>query len=117
MSFQTATYVKCNCHTGSAHWVFKDEKGAEFQVGVMTKVQRTGMAPGEPNVMFPEALIDTNAKDGSDTHAKRVGKKFVLKKDAAGGSDRDQIRKIDPNTSRNRSNRFQMNRLEDSWAM
>jgi hypothetical protein len=109
VSFQTATHVKCIWHTGSAQWVFKDNKGAEFQVGVMTKVQRTGMAPGEPYVRFPEAIIDT--------HAKRVGKKFVLIKDAAGGSDRDQIRKIDPNTSRNRSNRFQMNRLEDSWAM
>jgi len=84
VSFQTATYVKCIWYTGSAQLVFKDEKGAEFQVGVMTKVQRTGMAPDEPYVKFPEAMIDTNAKDRSDTNAKMVGKKFLLKKDAAG---------------------------------
>jgi TolB protein len=81
---QTATYVKCILYAGSAQLVFTDENGAEFQAGVMTKAQRTGMAPDEPYVKFPEEMIDVNAKDGSDTNAKLVGKKFLLKKDASG---------------------------------
>jgi TolB protein len=84
VSFQTVTYVNCIYYTGSAQLVFKDDKGAEVMVGVMTKAQRTGMAPDEPYVKFPEAMIDTNAKDGSHANAKMVGKKFRLVKDAAG---------------------------------
>ncbi len=79
-----ATYVRCILSTGSAQLVFKDEKGVEFQVGFMTKAQRTGMAPDEPYVKFPEEMIDLQAKDQSDTNTKMVGKKFLLRKDATG---------------------------------
>jgi len=81
---QAVTYVKCILYTGSARLVFKDAKGAEVEAGVMTEAQRTGMAPDEFYVKFPEAMIDPQAKDQSDTNQKMVGKKFILRKNAAG---------------------------------
>ena len=45
---------------------FKDDHGAEFQVGVLTRAQRTGMANDEPYIYFHEDMIDTQAKDGPD---------------------------------------------------
>ncbi len=82
---QTATYVNCIWYAGSAQLVFKDENGAEFQVGVMTKEQRAGMGEDEPYVKFPEEMIEVRATDDSDANPKLVGKKFILKKDASGG--------------------------------
>lgn len=79
---QTVTYVKCIFYTGSARLIFKDAIGAEVEVGVMNKAQRTGMAPDEFYVKFPENLIDLDAEDS--TNAALVGKKFILRKNADG---------------------------------
>jgi TolB protein len=81
---QTATYVKCILYAGSAQLVFKAADGTEIEAGVMTKAQRTGMDPDEFYVKFPEAMIDPQAKDQSDTNAAMVGKKFILRKNADG---------------------------------
>ncbi len=81
---QTVTYVKCILHPGSAILVFKNAAGAEVEAGVMTEAQRTGMAPDEFYVKFPEAMIDPHAQDQSDTNQKMVGQKFILRKNAAG---------------------------------
>lgn len=79
---QTATYVKCIFYTGSAQLIFKDASGAEVEVGVMTKAQRTGMAPDEFYVKFPEDMIDPDAE--SSANAAMVGKKFILRSNAEG---------------------------------
>jgi TolB protein len=81
---QTVTYVKCILHTGSARLVFRDADGNEIEASVMTKAQRTGMDPDEFYVKFPEAMIDPQAKDQSDTNAAMVGKKFILRKNEDG---------------------------------
>lgn len=77
-----ATYVDCVFNTGSAELIFKDASGQEIRAGVMTKAQRTGMAPDEFYVKFPEQMI--RHTDDSDANKAMVGKKFILIEDADG---------------------------------
>lgn len=82
---QTGTYVKCIFYTGSARLIFKDAKGAEIEAGVMTKAQRTGMAPDEFYVKFPENMIGNPGEEGPPSaNEDMVGKKFILRQNAEG---------------------------------
>lgn len=79
---KTATYVDCVLSAGSAQLIFKDASGQEISAGVMTKAQRTGMAPEDFYVKFSEQMIRHSGD--SDANKAMVGKKFILIEDAEG---------------------------------
>lgn len=81
---QVVTYKSCRASTGSCALLFTDEKGAEVEVGVMTKAQRVGSPPDFVHVKFPEAMIKRQRNSASDANPAFVGKKFLLLFDASG---------------------------------
>jgi len=82
---KTVTYVKCVWYTGSSQLYFKDSAGQEIIAGVMDKAQRTGMAPDEFYVKFPEKMIGNPGEEGPPSANKAmVGKKFLLLMNAEG---------------------------------
>ena len=78
------TYVSCLAYAGSSQLLFKDAAGNEISVGVMSKAQRTGMAPEEPYVKYPEKMIGGKADSDSDANPAMVGKSFLLIMDKEG---------------------------------
>lgn len=82
---KTVTYVSCTWYTGSTQLFFKDSAGQEIIAGVMDKAQRTGMAPDEFYVKFPENMIGNPGEEGPPSANKAmVGKKFILIENAEG---------------------------------
>jgi uncharacterized protein YecT (DUF1311 family) len=78
------TYISCLAYAGSSQLLFKDAAGNETSVGVMSKAQRTGMAPEEPYVKYPEKMIGGTPDSESDANPAMVGKSFFLIMDKEG---------------------------------
>jgi hypothetical protein len=82
--------VKCVWYTGSSKLFFKDSAGQDVVAGVMEKAQRTGTAPGEFDVNFPEKMIGNPDEEGlPSVNEAMVGKPFILLMNAEGGCGRD----------------------------
>ncbi|MBS0658334.1 MAG: hypothetical protein JSR82_08845 [Verrucomicrobia bacterium] len=88
-----AIYRNCQFSAGSAKLFFRDAQGKEIVASVMTKAQRTGMAPDEPYVKFPEEMIKVRSSSGSDANPAYVGKRFLLVFDAEGDVKEIRLKK------------------------